>query len=867
MGPPGSVQHRGCMDPNTPTSTLPPPPPRPTGAVPPNPSPPPPEPERAPPPPPGETARSAALWLGGTGAFLILVAAAVLVAMRWDDIAAWMKLAGLLAANAAVIGAGLRYRDKVPATAAALFHLGAFMVPISAVASTTQADLDWEEALLAASATTIVALSALDRIRASKALPVVVLAAVVPLVGGVAAVTGAPAAVLLGVVALVALQIVPTRGSPLRWAALGWAGLAAALAVLVAIDDPVIRTAEVVQALGLASSAPAITHLVAGSIAAVAFGLVAHRDDSEGLAIAAIVSLVTGVAATLIDIDSGAGSIGLSLVALAVAVELAAYATARHRPWSAVFGDLAVLAEAGMVLGGLWVIGEALWAIDIEVATDDTVSLAGFVLAVGWFVAGQRRRVDDCQSIWMALLTGSGWWPATVAFSASLVAATAAATGSPAATAWTAIAVAAALVLTGRAGGHATAAALSAVAVLVLTSAADAAMVSAAAALVLSIAAALRGGQSASPRLGAMALHAQAVAHGLVALIALGDSRDLPTGLGGVLVVVAIALPTVIAERASTDPVRTANGLFGRLVLAAMFVPAWFGLRIADLLFAALLATALIIVDVLRSRDLRLLLPLIVLLPATVSTIGDAAGLSLGTIGVALAIAAVSVGGLAVAVDRFDVAVVALIGAAALSSLVHASIDPGAMSTTLMILGGGGIAIAASFRSIPGFIGSAAVLAVGFWARLDLLEVTWSEPYLAPAALVLVVLGIVTPPERLSSWWTHGAATALLGGAALLERIDGGHGGHGLIAGTVAVIAVALGAQARLIGPLAIGTVLIVAVAGHEALAYTASVPTWAWLAGAGAVLLACAVLVERSATSPIEGGRRLMETVRAGYR
>ncbi|MEM7286816.1 MAG: hypothetical protein AAF480_10735, partial [Actinomycetota bacterium] len=838
-------------------------------AVPPNAPPPPPtEPDPpAAPPPPAETARSAALWLGGTGAFLILVAAGVLVAMRWDDIAAWMKLAGLLAANVTVVGAGLRYREKVPATAAALFHLGAFMVPISAVAATSQAALDWEDALLAASATTIVALSALDRVRPSKALPAVALAAVVPFVGGVAAVTGAPAAVLLGAAALITLQIVPTRGSPIRWAALGWAGIAAALSVLVAVDDPLIRTAEVVDALGLASSSPPITHLIAGAIAAVAFGVAAQRDDSEALAIAAIASSVLGVAATLVDIDSGAGSIGLSLVALAVGVEVAASMTARHRPWSAVFGDLAVVAEIGMVLGGLWVIGEGLWAIDVEMAADDTVALAGFVLAVGWFVAGQRRRVDDCQSVWMALLTGSGWWPATVALAATLTAATGAATGSPIAVAWTAVSLAAVLVLTGRAGGHGTAAALTITAVAVLTSAGDAVLVSATAGVVLAIAAALRAGPSNTPRLGAMALHAQAVAHGFVALIALGDSRHVPAGVGGLLVVLAIAVPTVIAERATTDPVRAANGLLGRLILAVVFLPAWFGLRIADLLFAALLATALVAVDALRTRDPRLLLPLVVILPATISTIGDAAGLGLGTIGVALAIAAVSVGGIALAIDRLDVPVVALVGAAALSSLVHASTDAGSMSTTLLILGAAGIGVAAAFRSTAGFVGSAAVASVGFWARLDLLEVTWSEPFLAPAALVLVVLGAVTPSERLGSWWTHGAATGLLGGAALLERIAGGHGGHGLIAGSVAVVAIALGASARLIGPLAIGTALIVGVAGHEALAYTASVPTWAWLAGAGAVLLACAVLVERSATSPIEGGRRLVETVRAGYR
>ena len=805
--------------------------------------------------------------MGGTGAFLILIAAAVLVAMRWDDIAAWMKLAGLLATNTAVIGAGLRYRDKVPATAAALFHLGAFMVPISAVASVNQADLDWEEALLAASATTIVGLTALDRIRPSKALPAVALAAVVPLVGGLAAVTGAPAAVLLAAAGLVALQIAPTRGSPLRWAALSWAGLASTLGVLVAVDDPWIRTAEVVDSLGLASTAAPVTHLLAGALAALAFGLAAQRDDSEGLAVAAIAAIVTGVAATLVDIDSSGGSTGLALVVLAVSVELAAYATSRRRPWSAVFGDLAVVAEIGMAVGGLWVIGEAITAVDLDVAADSAVTLAAFALTAGWFVAGQRRRLDDCQSIWMAVLTGSGWWPATAAMAAAAVAGAAAATGSPVTVGWTAVSVAALLVVSGRAGGHATAVAMTTVAVAVLDSAGDAAAISATAGLVLASAAAVRAGAANVTRLGSMALHALAIGHGLVAVIALGDAVELARGVPGALAVVAIALPTVIAERAGTDPVRSGNGLFGRLVLAAMFVPAWFSLRIGDLLAAALIATVLVLVDAARARDTRLLQPLMVILPATVSLAGGAAGLGLGTIGVALAICAVSLGGLAVAIDRIDVAVAGLIGATVLSALVHASTDPGAMSTSLMILGAAGIAVAATYHSVSGFIGSAAVASVGLWARLDLVEVTWSEPFLAPVAAVLVALGVMTPTERLSSWWTHGAATALLGGAALLERIDGGHGGHGLIAGAVAVVAVALGAQARLIGPLVTGTVLIVGVAGHESLAYTASVPTWAWLAAAGVVLLACAVLVERSATSPIESGRRLVETVRAGYR
>ena len=859
MRRPHHLHHRGGMDPNTPVSTLPPPPP---GAAEPPPSPPGPGPTAAPPPAPGETARSAALLLGGTGAFLILVAAAVLVAMRWDDIAAWMKVAGLLVTNVAVIGAGLRYRDKVPATAAALFHLGAFLVPISAVATTTQADLDWDEALLAASAATIATLSGLERVRPSKALPVVVLAAVVPFVGGVAAITGASAAVLLAVVALVGLQIRPTRGSPVNRAGLVWAGLAAAAAVLTTIDDPWIHTGQIVQSLGLGTASHPVTHVVAGAVAAVAFGLAAHRDDREGLAVAAVASLVGGAAGTLIDLDAGDGSIGLALVALAVTVESAAYAARSHRPWSAVFGDLAVVAEVGMVGATLWVTSQAMSAVDMGQAAPGHVAISAAILAVGWFVAGQRRRVDDCQSTWMALATGGGWWPATAAMAASVVAVAGAATAGPVVTAWTALATGAVLVATGRAGGHATTVALSVTAVAMVTTAGDAAAVAAAASLLTAVAASLRHTQW-----GAAALHLVSVGLGLGAVLALAEAADLPAAIPGMLAVLAVTVPTVIAERAGTDPLRFGHGVAGRALLTLGFVPAWFGLRPGTLVGAALLAVALSAVDVARTRDSRVLLPLAVTLPAALSLLGDTAGLDLGAVGVGLALAAVTIGGVAVALDRRDGSLTVIVVAAALSALVHATADPGSMSTTLLILGGAGVAVAGAIRSVPTFVGSAAVVAVGLWARLDLLDVTWSEPYLAPAAAVLVVLGLVTPPDRLSSWWTHGAATALVGGAGLVERMAGGHGGHGLIAGVVAVTAIALGASTRRIGPLAVGTALVVGVAGHEALAYSASVPTWAWLAGAGAVLLGCAVLVERTATSPLEGGRRLLDTVRAGYR
>ncbi len=47
-----------------------------------------------------------------------------------------------------------------------------------------------------------------------------------------------------------------------------------------------------------------------------------------------------------------------------------------------------------------------------------------------------------------------------------------------------------------------------------------------------------------------------------------------------------------------------------------------------------------------------------------------------------------------------------------------------------------------------------------------------------------------------------------------------------------------------------------------ESVATLAGVPTWAWLAAGGITLLTTGVALERSATSPLEAGRRLVDVV-----
>jgi hypothetical protein len=138
-----------------------------------------------------------------------------------------------------------------------------------------------------------------------------------------------------------------------------------------------------------------------------------------------------------------------------------------------------------------------------------------------------------------------------------------------------------------------------------------------------------------------------------------------------------------------------------------------------------------------------------------------------------------------------------------------------------------------------------------------------SEPYLAPVALILVLAGWQARRRvEVSSWVAYGPAVALLGGAALVERVTGGGAGHALVAGAVGLVAVIVGGQRRLIAPLLVGTALLVALTLHESLAVTAGVPTWGWLAMGGVTLIGAGITMERAESTPLETGRRVVDVV-----
>ena len=97
------------------------------------------------PPSQPDPTRTGAVWVTGTGAFLLLAAASVFVAVNWGAIPDTLKLGVLLLATGGFLIAGRSLKSSLPATAGALFHLGTFLVPINVAAIGLHAELDWAD--------------------------------------------------------------------------------------------------------------------------------------------------------------------------------------------------------------------------------------------------------------------------------------------------------------------------------------------------------------------------------------------------------------------------------------------------------------------------------------------------------------------------------------------------------------------------------------------------------------------------------------------------------------------------------------------------------------------------------------------------
>lgn len=835
-----------------------------------------------------DPARAGAIWVTGTGAFLLLAAAAVFVAVRWDDIPAAAKPGAVALLTGGFLHAGRALRSKLPATASVLFHLGAFLVPVDVAAVGVRAGLTWDRMLLAQGVAATVTFAIAARSERSVVLGWAAWASVLVLAGGVGAVAPVPAPLVLAVLA-VAGAALGLRRAPAGWAAV--AGLAPALA---AAESLAFTGSGTLARLGFTGHQPRLTAVITGLLAAAVLAVQARRDDDVGLALGAAGVGALGLATTWTGFRPGGTTTLAGIAGGFLAVEAAALLLRRDRFWSVPAGLIAQVAEVPALVAAVATVGVVAAA---PLATQPShrtpaAALAASFAALGWIAADLRRREDDSTPLTTAVLAGAGWAPATVPLAASIVAAVVLAFANPVASAAAMLGVAALLVASGRPLSAPSAAALACWAPVTAYwfdpagawsgephpspawSPFAGAVAGVVGSAIVAWAAVIRGALADRLRARPMpsfvtdptAPKAWALAVLSLGPVAVGAGLlRYGVDLGATLVAVAIVLAGLAAfldlgGRAG-GPARL--GTVARLSHIGVLVAAsW--LDPAGLAIVAAAVTVLVAADAARLDE-----PALGYLAAAAATVAMAAasfavGLDDGGTGVALCIAAVVLAGLAAVVPaRWRDPFVAGIGLTAGAGGALAAARAATFADALLLLGG--LAVAAGVvarRPALGFAGGAAAIA-GIWVHLALTDVAATEAYVAPVAALLLVAGVLSRRNGAGSWTAYAPAVALLGGSALVERMAGGGAGHALIAGAVGVAAVLAGGQRRLSGPLVLGTALLVALTGYESLAVTAGVPTWAWLAGAGTLLLAAGVAMERADTGPVETGRRLVDTMR----
>ena len=843
--------------------------------------------------------------MAAVGAFLLVAAAGVFVAVRWNRLTANGRLALVVAVTGGCLAGGRWLRRTLPSTGDVLFHLGAFLLPIDLAAAVLQGGLRWRDLLLAEGLLAAGALGGLGLVTGSVVLRGAGIAGVVVLAAGVAGFTPLSAAVVLAAIAVgtelggrcrwrAPLRSGPAgrplrsghAGPPLRsghagrapvvWAAVaGLAPLLGAAASLVAGSLGDRLGAGTLADLGLSGPASVGGAPVAGVCAALVLARRARRDNDLLLAFGAMASMLVAAGTTVLTPDLPPEVRAVGIAAAFALVELVAFALLHDPFWARPLHLLAIGAECvvggvAAVLAGIVVLGAPYAGLtDLTpdgvtafgpAASDRVLAATLAICALAWLAADQRRYRGTPRPLGLALVRGGKWALGAPAVALNAVAAVELATYSGPATTAALLAVAALAVVARRPGTEAIAAAAGPWAVLcVLTSPVAGALAGVAGAGVTAFAAVRRVAEEERP--GASVL----VALSAITTVGLGAgavSPSLPPTVAVAGTAVGLWLLAVLLDRGRES--------LGDLARAAVLVPVGAGLLFAprSTLLGVAVAAVLLVFDAVRMDRPEVGCGAALAVQAVVFEVALGAGLTVAGVGLALCVGAVAWSGLAVVVDeRWRLPFLVAAGTGVWTGVLLASGDAAYLSSALLVsgtlLGSAGLYAARPVATHAG----GAVVCLGLAGHLGVAGVDLPEAYLAPVAAQLAFAGWQARRSwPLSSWVAYGPAVALLGGVALAERLTGGGGLHAVIAGAVGVGGVAAGGWRRLLAPLFLGTVIVVVLALHESLSALAGVPTWAWLGTAGAVLLSVGIALERSDSTPTEVGRRLVDVLAERY-
>jgi len=792
--------------------------------------------------------RTGAVWVTGTGAFLLLAAAAVFTAMRWDQIPDAAKLGALGLATGACLVVGRGLKATLPATAGALIHLGTFLVPLDVAAVGVRADLDWSVMLLVQGLVATVTFAWAATTERSVVLRAAFGVAAVALAGGIGAITSLPSPLVLAGFAVVAL------GSRRDGLALTWAALAGLAPLLTFIERATFTGAGTVERLGLTGEQPRSAAVLSAVTVAFVLGAIGRRRDDVGLALIGAAAAAVGVAASWTGTGADSGTTLVALAAGFLVVELAAYATRHDLFWQTPADIVAQVAEWGAALATLIAAVPVLAAPAVD-GTHARAAVAALTLGIGW-VAADRRRGQ------------TGLVLAAVAAATCAASAVMLGTADDVLLAVTLTVMAAAATWSGHRGGALIAiAAASWAPVVAVESMAALVAVGVVGSAILAEAAVRRSRMTTTDSAGSDTTEAWAWLLAAVALLPgglamagyIGQTDHGAAGLVGGAVLATMIAAVVDRGRVTGDiPLGTIPRIGALAVLAAAA-----GLQPIQLGLVAMTVAGLSIADAVRLRDPRVALGASIALPVAIGALSRAAELSVPASGVALTVGAAVLAGLGGLLGRrWAVPLVAAVGVAALGGLALASTQPSSFADAVMVTSGIVLAASVERGRLDGVLLSGLAITGGIWLRLADADVVASEPYLLPVAVLLLGAGLRARSIGTGSWIAYGPVVVLTGGVALAERLAGGAGWHAVLAGAVGVASVAAGGHRRLAAPLLLGTGLLVALVGYETLAITAELPTWTWLAVGGSALLAAGIAMERHDLGPLESGRRLVDVV-----
>lgn len=856
-----------------------------------------------PPPPPtaprlpaddGTSRATAATWVAATGALLLLVATGTFLAVSWDVLGMTARVAVVASITAAAIVGGHRLRPLLPAVGAVLFHLGALLLPVDALGLALQLDLSVAAAWMLTGAVTVLALPPLAVAGRSRVLAGAAVVGVPVFATGLGLEGTADPALVVAAVGFVALATTALPGTRVaqvwRAAPVALAATSVLLPLIAVVLDVSLAQGQIVAAIRSAGWAPSSWALptVVGVLAVATVAARAELTRSRRLAALTPVIAAVGAVVALLPESTPRLAWLLAGPLLLLVAEVVAMIADEDRTWGPLTHGIAVVLEVVAALTAVAVV-QLVVAPQASVGsgTDGELAVALTVATVA-LVAGALRRWS-----WGGPLDGVG---VTLAGGVVLFAAAAVTVALPAAR----TPVTAAVLLTSVAAGVLLTGAFRVDAEGIARWSEGAAAVVAATLAVLACGAAwdtvvaLPVAVIAAPLVGlylrSLLAHDHRWARPVTAVVApvaalsstllAGDGGLVPNVAAGhlqaLVLQIAIAGVATLGLAATIDRLPwAADGVRGLAVvilvvaLDSSYVTGtarvevvtgaqWNALQFLRPIPALLVvlgpAAVWLVLDAWRTRRTAvavLAAPVVVRLLASVIV-----GFGVGPVVLGAVLLGAGLLALTVALTarprqvRAALGVVAAIAAVPGWFLIGATEE--AQAIALIALGAVGVVIGIVRRSQLIGHGGGILAILGIWLLLDLRGVTATDLWMLPVAVQLAAAG--TRARRLrtvSSWVIDVPPLLIVAIPAIAERLTGGPGYHTLLAGAVAMLAVIHGGAAGRGGPLTSGSVVLVTVVVVETVAYAALVPTWAWFAVAGTVLLGAAVLIERRGLSP----------------